>query len=314
MHTRVKHVTRNGDEATGVLATVNGTERIIPLSDGGRVILSGGALQSPQILMYSSFGEPAILQNLSSTGILDLPRSQWINNSAVGDELFDNPNIFIELSRPDLHSYVYSYASPPSSDESAFLNSRSGPYSFASETSAFWDNKAYNSSDVVGFQGTIDSSGFSDYTNNSTITLNVYEISGLKSKGRVVLDSEKHLPGPSSDVYYSNERDAQDIVAFIRGIFDALPSDLTPLAIPRNATIEEIETYITTPSAYAVGMVNHWSGSCRFGSCVDVNTTVIGMKNLNVIDGSIVAPLTVNPQMGIMIAAERACELLLGME
>lgn len=37
------------------------------------------------------------------------------------------------------------------------------------------------------------------------------------------------------------------------------------------------------------------------------------MRNLHVVDGSIVAPLTVNPQMGVMIAAERAAELIKGL-
>ena len=46
---------------------------------------------------------------------------------------------------------------------------------------------------------------------------------------------------------------------------------------------------------------------------MDTNTTVIGMKNLNVVDASIVLPLTVNPQFGIMVAAERAAELIKGM-
>ena len=37
------------------------------------------------------------------------------------------------------------------------------------------------------------------------------------------------------------------------------------------------------------------------------------MENLHVVDASIVAPLTVNPQFGVMAAAERASELILGM-
>lgn len=44
-----------------------------------------------------------------------------------------------------------------------------------------------------------------------------------------------------------------------------------------------------------------------------MNTTVIGMANLHVVDSSIVAPLTVNPQFGVMVAAERAAELILKM-
>ena len=37
---------------------------------------------------------------------------------------------------------------------------------------------------------------------------------------------------------------------------------------------------------------------------------MLGMSNLNVVDASIVMPLTVNPQFGIMVAAERGAELI----
>ena len=140
--------------------------------------------------------------------------------------------------------------------------------------------------------------------------MNIYGTSGLKSTGRVTLGGTDFLPGPSGDVYYSNPQDAQDIATFIRRLFDALPADLTPLNLKRTATVAEIVSYITSWTPYTRGQVNHWSSSCRIGACVDVNTTVIGMRNLHVVDASIVAPLTVNPQMGVMIAAERAWELI----
>ena len=43
---------------------------------------------------------------------------------------------------------------------------------------------------------------------------------------------------------------------------------------------------------------------------MDTNTTVVGMKNLHVVDASIVLPLTVNPQFGVMVAGERGAELI----
>jgi cellobiose dehydrogenase (acceptor) len=166
---------------------------------------------------------------------------------------------------------------------------------------------------ITAFQGTIDSSGFGQYTDNNTITLNIYGTSGLRSRGKVVLDNN-FIPGPSSSVYYSDPSDGANIAAFIYKIFAGLPATgLKPLNIAQTATQQEIETYITTYSQYARGEVNHWSSSCAIGSCVDTNTTVLGMSNLHVVDASIVEPLTVNPQFGVMAAAERASELILGM-
>ena len=306
----VQRVVRKGNTATGVVANVSGVMTTYSLSAKGRVIVSGGALKSPELLMKSGIGDPAVLERLQKANKLGgIPATSWINNTAVGAKLFDNPNTFIELSSPNLQSYVYSYDNPPASDKALYLQHRSGPYSFASEISVFWDTVKRADGSLAGMQGTIGTAGYSGYQNSSTVTLNIYGTSGLKSTGKVVLDSN-FVPGQSG-VYYSNPQDAQDIATFIRRIFDALPgTGITPLNIPQSATQAQIAKYITTPSDYAVGQVNHWSSSCRIGACVDTNTVVIGMKNLHVVDGSIVAPLTVNPQMGIMIAAERASELI----
>ena len=293
INSRVRRVARNGTTATGVVLADNTT---VKLAAGGRVILSGGAMQSPQILMYSGIGDPSIKQNLTAGGILD-GVDGWINNTAVGAGLFDNPNTFIEFSGPSIRSYVYNYTNPIPSDAKLYLDSRSGPYYFASETSAFWDYITNPDGSKTGCQGTIDSAGFSDFMSNNTITLNVYGTSGMKSSGKIVLD-EKYLPGPSSEVYYSDPQDAKAISQFIFNIFQALNgSDLTPLNMQANWTTSQIYDYITSSTAYTRGEVQHWSSSCRIGSCVDVNTQVVGTKNIHVVDASILMPLTVNPQV-----------------
>ena len=309
----VNRVLRTGGLATGVVANSSGVISNIALSATGRVILSGGALKSPELLMKSGIGDPAVLTRLQKANYLTgLPASSWINNTTIGANLFDNPNTFIELSSPTVQSYTYSYENPIPADAALYLQHRSGPYSFAAEVSVFWDYITHADGSKAGMQGTIGTAGYNGYTNANTVTLNIYGTSGLKSKGKVVLDSN-FVPGPQG-VYFTDPQDAQDIATYIHNIFAGLPaSNLTPLNIPANATQADILKYITTPSAYTEGEVNHWSSSCRFGSCVDTNTTVIGMKNLNVVDASIVLPLTVNPQFGIMVAAERAAELIKGM-
>lgn len=312
MNTRVKRVARNGTQAVGVVANVSGTDALVNLAPNGRVILSAGALQSPQILFFSGIGPASLRQNLSAGGILDgVP--DWINNTAVGDGLFDNPNTFIEFTGPTLQSYVYNYSDPVLSDAQQYVSNRSGPYSFASETSAFWTTMNHSDGSISGMQGTIDSAGYDDWLANNTITLNIYGTSGLLSKGFVQLN-ENYMPGPSDSVYYSNPRDAQDISQFIYNIFQSLNgTNLRPMNLPANSTLDQINTYITSSTPYTRGQVCHWSSSCRLGSCVDTNTLVLGTNNIHVVDASIVAPLTVNPQFGVMIAAERASELILNM-
>lgn len=299
-NTRVKRVARNGTTAVGVVALVDGAETLVNLASTGRVILSAGALQSPQILFFSGIGPASLRQNLTAGGVLDgVP--DWINNTAVGDGLFDNPNTFIEFTGPTLQSYVYNYSDPVAADAQQYVANRSGPYSFASETSAFWTMINHTDGSICGMQGTIDSAGYDDWMANDTITLNIYGTSGLLSKGFVQLD-ENYQPGPSDSVYYSNPRDAQDISQFIYNIFQALNgTSLTPRNLPANSTVSEINQYITSSTAYTRGQVCHWSSSCRLGSCVDPNTLVVaGTNNIHVVDASIIAPLTVNPQVRII--------------
>lgn len=294
---RVLRVARNGSTATGIiLASDNST--LVKLATGGRVILSAGAIQSPQILMFSGIGDESIRQNLTAGGFLK-GVNDWINNTAVGEGLFDNPNTFIEFQGPSIQSYTYNYTNPIPADRDLYLQQRSGPYAFASETSAFWDYIQNADGSKTGCQGTIDSAGFGKYTSNNTITLNVYGTSGLKSSGKVVLDAAGK-PGNSPEVYYSDPQDAENIAQFIFNIFQYLNgSGLTPLNIKANSTKDEIKDYITSYTQYTRGSVQHWSSSCRIGSCVDVNTQVAGTTNIHVVDASILAPLTVNPQVRI---------------
>lgn len=318
---RVKYIVQSQGTAYGVQADINGEKKTILLAPKGRVVLSAGALQSPQILMYSGIGPQSVLTKLAERSFTPYKQPSWVVQPAVGDGLFDNPNTFIQLSAPSINSYSYSYENPIPADRDAYLSSRKGPYSFAGQTSAFWAYMPHSDGTRTGVQGTVSTGGYADHTNSRTITLNVYGTSGILSKGRVVLsDDGKFVAGPSSDVYYSNPRDADDISKFIHSIFQFLPAStptkpaqrgLTPLNIPRDATVEQIRAYITKPSAYAVGSVNHWSSSCRITKCVDADTKVIGTSNIHVIDASILAPMTVNPQFAVMVAAEKGAERIL---
>lgn len=318
----VQHIVQTNGAASGVVVNVGGKQKTIKLSGKGRVVVSAGAIITPQILMYSGIGPKDTLTNLTKKANNPYKlASSWVVNNAVGKGLFDNPNTFIELSAPSVEAYAFSYDEPLTSDRELFLTNRSGPYTFASQTSVFWDYIPHDDGSRTGVQGTIDSSGFSDFTDENTITLNIYGTSGMLSSGRVILSTDgKFTPGASSDVYYSKPRDARSIATFIHSIFQALPAStpkgpaktgLTPLNIARGSSVDEIYKYITSSTAYTRGQTQHWSSSCRIGKCVDVNTKVIGTKNIHVIDASIVSPLTVNPQFGVMVAAEKGAERIL---
>jgi hypothetical protein len=167
-------------------------------------------------------------------------------------------------------------------------------------------------------QGTITSYGYADYQCPNCFTLNVYGTSGLQSRGRVNLDSN-WVPTPSTDtLYQSNTTDADDIASFIQPILQALNrTNITSLNIPENATQSQIRDYVTASSPYATGFTNHWGGSTRLSESCDTgvvtpNAKVCGMENLYIVDGGMIPTLfTVNPQYGIMVAAEHASSNIL---
>ncbi|KAF2212835.1 hypothetical protein CERZMDRAFT_97335 [Cercospora zeae-maydis SCOH1-5] len=311
---QVKRVQRNGGKATGVEAIENGQTTTYRLATNGRIILSGGSFFSPQLLMMSGIGDPASLTNLTANKLLDMAPATWINNTAVGDNLFDNPDTFIILSGPSIQSYNFNYDSPIAADKDLYLNSRSGPYASAGPTGVLWDTVKQPDGSNIAVQGTVNVAGSMDYTGNNTITLNIYATSGAKSKSRIVLN-EKGLPGMASDFLFSNPADADAVATVIHKIFQSLPaSGLTSLNLPATSSKAEILKYITSPSKYTRGYVNHWSGSCKIGACVDQNTQVKGMQNLHVVDSSITEAFTTNPMFGIVAVAERASELILALD
>lgn len=309
--TRAVRVQRTGNAATGVWVLVNGVETLVPLSNTGRVVVSAGAIATPGFLMFSGIGPAAELTRLSAAGKLgNLTREDWISNDAVGANLFDNPNTFIELSSPSITAFAPSYNNPAPADSALYLNHRSGPYASAGQTSVFFSRASQPDGRIVGFQGTIGTGGYADFTNSTTITLNIYGTSGLASRGSVVLDAS-FIPGPDGNVYYSAAPDASAIAGFIARIFAALPADVQTLNLERHASAAKIEQYITTPSAYARGQVNHWSGSCKIGACVDERGRVVGTGNVWVADASLLEPLSVNPMFGVMTVGEKVAELIL---
>ncbi|KAK8094389.1 Cellobiose dehydrogenase [Apiospora hydei] len=311
---RVKYINHVAGAASGVTAVVDGKTVEISVATGGRVVLSAGALSSPGLLMHSGIGPLDTLTRMATANFTPYTVANWVPQPAVGEGLFDNPNTFIQMSSPSVKAELYDYDSPSEEDKENYIKSRSGTYAFASQSSVFWGFIDHEDGTKGGCQGTIASTGHGEFTDNHTITLNIYGTSGMATLGRVTLsDDGKFVPGYSDGIYYKDPRDANDIAKFIYNIFQPAKEGLTPLNMNQNWTVAEIEKYITTPSDYAVGAVNHWSSSCRIGKCVDTDTTVIGTQNIHVIDASIVAPLTVNPQFGAMVAGEKGADRVLAL-
>lgn len=83
---QVRRVTFDGRRATGVELV----DRILALAEGGEVVLSGGAINSPQLLMLSGIGPGAHLQEMGIPVIHD--------SSEVGGNLADHLDITVQAA------------------------------------------------------------------------------------------------------------------------------------------------------------------------------------------------------------------------
>lgn len=79
----VSRIIFTGGEATGVQVIIDGVEHLVNLSEGGEVLLTGGAISSPQILMLSGVGPH---EHLTAHGIDVVHDLQ-----GVGKNLQDHP-------------------------------------------------------------------------------------------------------------------------------------------------------------------------------------------------------------------------------
>ncbi|KAJ7594442.1 cellobiose dehydrogenase [Mycena floridula] len=316
MYTNVWNVVRNGPLISGVQTndTCAGTNGIISLKTGGRVILSSGSLQSPRILFRSGIGPSdmiSLVQGDAVAGPLLPSQSNWIN-LPVGDNVSDNPSINLVFTHPSIDAYenwAQVWTNPRPADAAQYLKNQSGVLAQASPRVNFW--RAYGGSDghTRWLQGTVRPGAASINTTNpynasQIFTITAYLSSGITSRGRIGIDaalSAKPLVNPWLV-------DPVDKTVLMQGLGDivsgigAVPN-LTMITPDNTMTLQAyVDSY---PLANMDS--NHWVGSNSILKVVDTNTKVYNTTNLFVVDASIIPALPMgNPQGMLMSAAEQA--------
>ncbi|KAL0785339.1 hypothetical protein Bca101_001585 [Brassica carinata] len=235
------------------------------------VILSAGALGSPQLLMLSGVGPMA---HLAAHGV----KPVVIDHPMVGQGMGDNPmsTIFIPSPMPiDVYNPVYRLVPPP--------------------LGGFKDMTTVNVM-VQKVAGPV-SRGYLELRNmnpedNPSVTFNYYQepedlnkcIEGLKTIIKVIDSkafSKYKYPGVTARV----------LLNFMLG----LPTNLRPRHVTSVFNLKQfcIDTVMT---------MWHYHGGCQVGKVVDKNYKVIGIDALRVIDGStfLKSPGT-NPQATVMM-------------
>ena len=314
----VQRVVIEGGRATGVdIRTPDGLD-LIPARR--EVIVCGGAVGSPQILMLSGVGDAGELKAHGIEVKHHLP--------AVGKNFHDHFAALVQETTEDSTSYGISLKAFPRGvwNVLEYLVARKGPFaSNVFESTAFIKTRdGLDRPDIqLVFQPARRNLG-----KLMTFPLPIghgFQITAVllypKSRGAISLQSADPSAPPLIDPNLLAV--AEDAEAVVRGLKLARrifaspafapykPSELLPGADAQSD--DQLRAYVKR----TLGTVHHPAGSCRMGadadSVVDPELKVRGVQGLRVVDASIM-PFVIggNTNAPVTMIAEKAADMILG--
>ena len=282
----VQRVRFDGGRAVGVEYRHDGSIRFARATR--EVVLCGGAVASPHLLLLSGVGPAAQLAEHGVPVVVDLP--------GVGENLHDHVQVSVSYPTVEAHPLA-----PESNlgEAGGFLTSRDGLPAPDIQFS-FVPMLGINNPSELGRGFTIGAG-----------------VTRPLSRGRLWLRSADPDDQPRLDPrYLADPEDLRTLVTGVRVIQDiATTGPLAELTAPGGATLPaddaERERYVR---AHADTQF-HPLGACRFGTdelaVVDPELRVRGVEGLRVADASVIPTMvTGNIQASTVAVAEQAAELI----
>lgn len=311
---KVVQVKRDGSSVTGVLTeNEDGSQQIINLKQGGKVVLAAGALSTPRILWNSGIGKSDALKIVQggTTGVKLPDEADWID-LPVGHGLKDHAQAPLQFNIANLTAYKFNdIATEPVESDLELYKQGSGPITQAAQRMHLWTS--INGTDGVEryLQGTVSA------MKDGTITVRAFLTHGTTSTGELgitaggntVLNVKPWLVTDADKAAFSDfiqwwmdTTTTKNNATLAASASMAMDADSTPESIISDSLISG----------------DHWVGTAKMGTddgrsngtaVVDTDTRVYGTDNLFVVDASIHPDLpTGNTQAIIMIVAEQAAE------
>ena len=306
----VTNILFDGTRAVGVAYVQNGEKQ--QANANKEVILSGGAINSPQLLMLSGIGPANHLKELGIPVVADLP--------GVGQNLQDHPAIVVLYASTQPISLAHAQEPKHLQD---FVENKKGPLtSNVAEGGAFVRTQAdlpmpdiqYHFAPVYYLNHGFTVPEGDGYTIGPTLL-------HPKSRGYIALRSTNPAEAPIIQPNYF--ADESDMKALVEGVKIARKIGETQAFAPfrdkethpgpQVQSDEEITEYIRT----TVESLYHPVGTCKMGNdamaVVDAHLRVHGVEGLRVIDASIM-PTVVggNTNAPTIMIAEKAADMIKG--
>jgi choline dehydrogenase len=313
--TLVERINFQGNRAVGVTIRQDGRKTMLQAST--EVVLAGGTVNSPQLLMLSGVGLAAQLRRHNIAIVEDLP--------GVGANLQDHPTVSVAMSNPGAQSYALSWRTAPrvALAPLRYLFGRSGMLaSNAAEAGGFLCSRP--GLDRPDLQMTF-MVGLKD--NPRTLPRRhgfVLHVAVLRpaTRGRLELSSADPTARPLMYPHFLESR--ADVDALIAGLKEARRIMSMP-ALARHSGTElspgpavvsdaDLEAFVRAN----VATTYHPVGTCKMGprhdamAVVDSRLRVHGTTGLRVADASIMPNIIGgNTSAPSMMIGERAAEFIL---
>ncbi|XVV01002.1 GMC family oxidoreductase [Actinosynnema sp. CA-248983] len=297
-------IVENG-RATGVVGAR--LDEQVTIRAEREVILSGGAYNSPQLLMLSGIGPAPLLGALGLPVLVDAPQ--------VGQNLQDHA--LIPLIYAHEHPISLLAAATPENLE-LYLNERTGPLtSNGPEVGGFVRTRVDLAAPDVEFLGApvmFADSGLGTPTHHALS----YGPSMLTpaSRGSVSLASDDPTAKPKIvHNYFAERSDLDTAVAALRIGLDIARQEAlaaytgTPYLVPDSESDADLRDF----ARRYTHSIFHPSSTCAMGEVVDEELRVFGVDALRVVDASVMPKVVRgNPNAAVIAIAEKAADLIAG--
>ena len=306
---RAQRVRFDGRRAVGVEGEQLG--RVTEFRAEREVILSGGAYNSPQLLMLSGVGPAEHLALRQIELVLDHPQvGQNLQDhpAAGGSWTTDQPVSLIVAAMPDtaaqhLEDFMQNGHGPLTSnigEGGGFIRTRPGLEA---------PNAQFHAVPVMFIE-----EGLTDPPDHGML-LSVCLVKP-ESRGEVALASADPTAKPViRHNYYAAEQDMEDMIAAMRITMEVagqpalVPFAQTPFEVPASDSEEDIRAHLR----HQTQTIYHPAGTCAIGSVVDAGLRVEGLDALRVVDASVMpSVIRGNTNAPTIAIAERAADLIRG--
>ncbi|KAK9871965.1 hypothetical protein WA026_015211 [Henosepilachna vigintioctopunctata] len=315
-------------------------EKTMKIYSDREVILSAGAINSPQILMLSGIGPEEHLREKGIEVIQDLKVGENLQDhvllpifSKISDQAIKPTELTDDIYQYFVHKKGF-FSNTGLLNILGFLNTKNHTnypdlqimyYSFPKNNAAVLETflESINLDKIISQQ-------LISHNKKSNILISCIIAAQPKSRGKILLKNADPLSKPSIFTGYFTDERNEDMKALLEGVrfveaqlrtnaFKTINAEVLDIGIPNCKNFEfNSDAYWECAMTNTATTVYHPTSTCKMGpkndqhAVVDSRLKVHGIKNLRVIDASIMPKIvSVNTQSSVFMIGQKGAEMII---